>query len=121
MSAILHCQHCQTKLRKTSRFCEQCGQPVKSHKVIHCPQCQHPLTGHEKFCNQCGMLLSIKVNTKPKERSLQNLKRPKTKFDTTYRRSQAIRIKLDFEKVLARVIKDHSIQPFRDFLSAIQE
>ncbi|MDR4501168.1 MAG: hypothetical protein MRJ96_06930 [Nitrospirales bacterium] len=67
------------------------------------------------------MLLSIKVNTKPKERSLQNLKRPKTKFDTTYRRSQAIRIKLDFEKVLARVIKDHSIQPFRDFLSAIRE
>ncbi len=49
MSDSIACPKCHNEIRKSSKFCKYCGEPIK-----FCPNCSHPNTVTDKFCANCG-------------------------------------------------------------------
>ena len=47
-----HCTNCGNQLINGSKFCANCGTPVKQNKF--CTSCGHELPANAKFCPNCG-------------------------------------------------------------------
>ena len=49
---VVFCPECGAENRKTAKFCNQCGKPMKTAKV--CKNCNAELPKSAKFCPECG-------------------------------------------------------------------
>lgn len=49
------CAKCGFIIRDNSKFCPECGEPVKRKPTsIKCAKCSKMFEGEEKFCGDCG-------------------------------------------------------------------
>lgn len=50
----IFCTECGTALPVGTKFCSNCGTPVKVSAEIRCKNCNRKLEDNEKFCPECG-------------------------------------------------------------------
>lgn len=48
------CPTCQKKLKKSEKFCSECGTKIEVAKPKFCSECGAKLTSAVKFCSECG-------------------------------------------------------------------
>ena len=56
------CSRCGRKMKPGSKFCTNCGAPIKKEKkktekkktVVTCPSCGAEMSAEKKFCTECG-------------------------------------------------------------------
>ena len=55
----LHCNNCGNTLRKSDRYCKQCGakSPNENVRTVKCPDCG-TFIGNSDFCSNCGSKLT---------------------------------------------------------------
>ena len=57
---LVVCPKCHAYVPATSKFCPQCGNPLKPPlaAAIICPRCGNWIPSSSKFCPQCGIQLA---------------------------------------------------------------
>lgn len=56
MGDLMPCANCNCMIKKTSKFCPECGQKVEvKEKKKYCSECGTPAEPGVKFCSECGM------------------------------------------------------------------
>jgi len=63
----MKCKHCGFENRAGVKFCEECGQPLKTQAGMLCPQCGFKNRAGVKFCEECGATLSAKGRARAAE------------------------------------------------------
>ncbi len=70
----INCPRCNRQIRKTARYCENCGQSLLSSESFRCPACYAECAIGKKYCSNCGCMLDKPDNlTLPQ---FQHLQRP---------------------------------------------
>ena len=55
MGDLMPCANCNSMIKKTSKFCPECGQKVEvAEKKKFCSECGTPAEPGVKFCSECG-------------------------------------------------------------------
>lgn len=52
------CPHCGAKVKKSAKFCPECGKPMV--ETVECPGCHKQVKKGAKFCPECGASLVAK-------------------------------------------------------------
>jgi RNA polymerase subunit RPABC4/transcription elongation factor Spt4 len=52
---VVACSNCGASVDRASKFCPECGQPLKT--TLTCPKCGHESPRGTKFCAECGTKL----------------------------------------------------------------
>ena len=52
------CPHCGAKVKKSAKFCPECGKPMV--ETVECPSCHKQVKKGAKFCPECGASLVAK-------------------------------------------------------------
>ena len=56
------CQHCESPIRITDKFCIWCGEPRADQSMVgtvECPSCRVLITSKANFCYTCGQALGV--------------------------------------------------------------
>ncbi len=61
---LIICLICHACVPATSKFCPQCGTPLKPPfiAILICPKCRYLIPTNSKFCPQCGIQLTQRTH-----------------------------------------------------------